>query len=137
MSSSKDKIVFEGRVVDLPEYLRWYAIPIPAAFFKALFKQYSKDGKPYFVDDAYALDVGDVVYSHKDAYAKNWGEFLKLDGFVVQIHSVTGKGNPGDSLMVGIYKPNKKRDRVKKERSADTTQEDFLRFLRTGDLTLL
>ena len=136
MVSSEEKVVYDGKVTELPDFLPWYSVPVPAAFFKALFKQYSKNGKPYFIDDAYLLDIGDVVYSHKDAYSKHWGKFLELDSFLVQIQAVTGKGNPDDSMTVEIYRPDKNQVKVEKQDRIETTQKEFLRFLRTGDLTV-
>lgn len=131
MDLIKQTITYHGAISELPVFLSWFLIPVPRAFFQAIFKPYYKNRKRYYRDDHYNFDVGDTVYSHVEAYTRSWETFTDSDSFGVQIRFVEAYHDSRARMTVSIYRYST--SDMSSERK-ETTQGRFLDFLKSGDV---
>jgi hypothetical protein len=137
---SGNHLVYRGRQRDLPEFLPLFAIPLPRAWFGALFTRHKQKSATIYKDNAYLVATGYIVYSRVEAYGHQWLDALKKGFFAVQVEwaektdKLPKRDRAGVVMQVSVFVPNAARSRLEKQRTLSTTQHRFLRFLKSGDL---
>lgn len=129
-----NKIPFDGSVDGLPEYLSWFAVPVPRAFFRGVAKKRHERKKPYYTDDAYGIDRGNVFYSTKLAYELPWGEAVAKIDFALQVEAAA-TGQAGAAVRLALYRRDADTGGLAKERIIETTQRLLVDFLWSGNLS--
>lgn len=133
-----EPLVYRGRKEDLPDFLPWFTIPLPRAWFGALFKERKEKGKKIYSCDAYQIQTGYMVYDRQEAYeAILWADAMKTLGFAVQVEMAVPEpveARRKDALLeVSVFKPDEERKRLIKEQNFITTRGQFVKFLKSGD----
>lgn len=131
------KIVYRGTKRQLPEFLPPFAIPVPRAWFDVLFLERKEKKQTVYTADAYAIATGYIVYDCEIVYTVPvWAEAMKVIEFAVQVEwaeSARSGSNGSLALMkVSVFIPDQYRQKLEKQRTYDTTQGRFVRFLRSG-----
>jgi len=121
---------------DLPDFLPWYKIPVPRAFFLSLFLARQQNNSTVYREKAYGLTAGDTFYDHKAGYGAIWRDALPQIGWCIQITSPKLVSFPeaDGPLSFQILRPNKKRTRLEETESATTIRSRFVEFLKAGDM---
>ena len=130
-------IVYRGLRQDLPEFLPGFTMPVPKAWFNEVVRKRRQKKKVVYQADAYAVTTGDIMYDCHTAYtAELWADSLKVISFAVQVdwaETPRAKSDRSLALMqVSIFRPDRCRRALEKQRTVGTTQSRFLAFLRSG-----
>jgi hypothetical protein len=133
-----EPLVYRGRREDLPDFLPWFAIPLPHAWFGALFKERKEKGKKIYSCDAYKIETGYIIYDRQEAYeAFLWSDAMRTLGFAVQVEMAVPEpveARRKDALLeLSVFRPDEDRRRLIKERSLVTTRGQFVEFLKSAD----
>ncbi len=82
--ATDEHILYWGLKSELPDFLPTYKIPLPRAWFDVLFKERSQSKRKIYMDDAYCIETGYIVYDRREAYeAEYWSEAMATLGFAV------------------------------------------------------
>jgi len=135
---SDEHIVYEASTQDLPEFLPWFTVPVPRAFFAGIFRPQSKKGPPY-VGDAFAFNAGDTFYDSREGYTAVWQEALQHINWCVIVTSpkVAASREPNAPLGFRLLRPSKARTHLAETLTGTIARAHFLRFLQVGELAVL
>jgi hypothetical protein len=133
------QIVYRGSKQQLPRFLPHFKIPVPNSWFDVLFRERKEKKQGLYASDAYAIATGYILYDCPAAYtASLWAEAMKVLGFAVQIEwaesARVGTDRSLAVLEVSLLNPDQHRKKLEKRRTWQTTQGQFLSFLRSGQL---
>jgi hypothetical protein len=138
---SGNHLIYRGHQRDLPAFLPLFAIPLPQAWFGALFTRHTQQGVTVYTDNAYLVATGYIVYSRVEAYRDGaWRNALKNSFFAVQVEwaektdTMPKRARAGAALQVAVFGPNAARSHLETQRRLGTTQQRFLAFLKSGNL---
>ena len=87
----------------------------------------------------YSFSTGDTFYDSPAAYSLSWREVLPQISIAVTVTAATpdeplGAGKKVGSLRVQFYQPNAERSQLVIAGERFMTQDDFVEFLRIGQL---
>lgn len=140
-AEAKDSpLIYRGTKQDLPDLLPGFKIPLPRAWFDAIYIGRKKDKKPFYVPEAYAITAGYIVYNNTEAYKeRTWRRLLQdPDFFAVQVDWAESPRVDTDrslaALTVSILRPNTQETALERGEPIHTTQGRFLAFLQSGAL---
>jgi hypothetical protein len=132
-----EPLVYRGDKSDLPTFLPGFVIPVPSAWFDALFIERREKKRKIYTSEAYAVGTGYIVYDRREAYEANfWAEAMKTIKFAVQVdwaQTTAVATNAEHGLMeVSVFKPDAEQKALKRQHTLTTTQARFLAFLKSG-----
>ena len=134
--SNYERINFSGSPGDLPDFLEWFAVPVPRGFFSAIAKVKKPKTDKHYGDDVYGIERGNVFYSHRAAYDLPWSEAVKKIDFALQVEAAeTGKAE--SPIRLALYRRDNDTGRLVRERAIETTQRSLVDFLWSGKLSEL
>lgn len=127
------RIEFSGSLGDLPDFLEWFAVPVPRGFFSAVAKVKKPKTDKHCGDDVYGIERGNVFYSDREGYDLPWSDAAKKIEFALQIEAAeTGKAE--SPIWLALYRRDPDAGRLARERVIETTQRSLVDFLWSGDL---
>lgn len=91
--------------------------------------------KQYYFEGAFSFTAGDVIFDNKSCYQPLWSESLKHINYGIQV-SQAGTGDEISPMNLLILKPDGARSKLVKFGTTQTVQREFLKFLKTGDLSI-
>lgn len=133
------KIVYRGSKQQLPTFLPHFKIPVPNSWFDVLFSERKEKKKIVYTSDAYAIATGYILYDCQAAYtASVWAEAMRVLKFAVQVEWAESARQGTDRSLavmeVALFRPDRHRKKLEKQRTCGTTQGQFFSFLRSGRL---
>ena len=140
-------------VLDRPRFLPGFKMAVLDAFFPAVYWKGAFQTKPVYFEGNYNFSVGDTVWNTRKAYCGcetdethgatgckfTWRDALKEIEYgvqVVQAPNIVKVPQATAPMRILLLRPNKNRIGVDECGTALTTQQNFLRFLKTGDLSI-
>jgi len=110
---------------------------------KIIYQSISRYTLVWTQGSSFDFRVGYIIHNNLEAMTIPWGEALNTLKYSIQISQASpaipaspeSPRNPG-SLTFELYSPNASRNGVEKIAEYKTTQDDFVRFLITGEIKL-
>lgn len=127
------RIDFAGSLADVPNFLEWFAVPVPRGFFSAIAKLRSPKTDKHYTDDVYGIERGNVFFNSRDAYLRPWSEAAsKIDYAIQVLEAATGKAS--GVVLLAIYKRDPITQQLTEKHRVESTQRQLIDFLWSADL---
>jgi len=120
------------------EHMKHFAIPLPPAFFNAIFWKRTFKKKDYYAPIKWAFDVGDTIHLHPESYRANY-DALPLDTAVLIQVVFTERRAPDRDLgplHFDVYQVKPDRSGYEVMKRIHTVQGAFLEFIKTYDWSI-